>query len=266
MMLWWQLAAIIGGLSTGLLGVYVVGLRMPFLGVGIAHAAMAGGVLAAVVGWPMLPVAVAMSLASGGALAWHASARPRADLGISTGILLSLMMGLAFLGMGLHRGDMTPLLSLLWGSLLFVRPADVMAMAVLGVVLVAFVARWHRSLDALIFSRPLARAAGVRVSLLTTAFLLLASLIVAINLNIVGGLMIYSLLANPAAAAYEVGRSMRAVRVMSCVFGLISTLGGFWIAYLANLPVGACIVIVSTVVYGVALVVARQREVGRGVA
>ena len=78
MMLWWQLAAIIGGLSTGLLGVYVVGLRMPFLGVGIAHSAMAGGVLAAVVGWPMLPVAVAMSLASGGALAWHASARPRA--------------------------------------------------------------------------------------------------------------------------------------------------------------------------------------------
>ena len=66
MMLWWQLAAVVGGLSTGLLGVYVVGLRMPFLGVGIAHAAMAGGVVATVAGLPMLPVAVAIITRSAG--------------------------------------------------------------------------------------------------------------------------------------------------------------------------------------------------------
>lgn len=259
MMLWWQLAAVVGGLSTGLLGVYVVGLRMPFLGVGIAHAAMAGGVVATVAGLPMLPVAVAASLASGGALAWHASARTRTDLGTSTGILLSLTMGVAFLGMGLHKGDMTPLLSLLWGSLLFVRPEDVILMAVLGAALLLFVVVWHRPLDTLLFSRPLARATGVRVRALTTAFLLLASLIVALNLNIVGGLMIYSLLTNPAAAAYEVGGSMRAVRLFACAFGLASTLGGFWASYAFDLPTGACIVIASTLVYAAALAAGRRR-------
>ena len=37
-------AGLIAGASTGLLGVYIVGMRIPFIGICISHAAMAGSI------------------------------------------------------------------------------------------------------------------------------------------------------------------------------------------------------------------------------
>ncbi len=88
MLMLWLLAALASGASTGLLGLYVVGMNMPFLGIGMAHAAMAGAVFASLAGWPILPAALAAALAAGALLAWIATTRVRADLGIATRILL----------------------------------------------------------------------------------------------------------------------------------------------------------------------------------
>ena len=69
--------------------------------------------------------------------------------------------------------------------------------------------------------------------------------------------MIYSLLTNPAAAAYEIAGSMRQVRVVAIVSGTVSTVGGFWLSYGLNVPTGACIVIASTLIYLLALAYVR---------
>ena len=39
-------AGAVAGASTGLLGVYIVGMRIPFIGICISHAAMAGTMFA----------------------------------------------------------------------------------------------------------------------------------------------------------------------------------------------------------------------------
>jgi manganese/iron transport system permease protein len=104
MMLLWQLAALLSGSSVGLMGVYVVGLRMPFLGIGMAHAAMAGAVFAYLLGWPPATLALGCALAAGAGLAWMATTHARADLSITTSILLSLTMGLAFAYIGMNKG------------------------------------------------------------------------------------------------------------------------------------------------------------------
>ncbi|MCX8036350.1 MAG: metal ABC transporter permease [Candidatus Sumerlaeia bacterium] len=258
MILWWQASALIGGASAGLLGVYLVGLRMPFLSVGMAHAAMAGAVFAHLLGWPMGPVAMLAALGAALGMGWLTSRCARSDLNTITSILLSFTMGLAFLGIGLNRGEMSPLLSLMWGSLLFVRPKDLLIMGALAVVLGLFVAVFHRRLDAVLFSRNLARVCGIPESVLLSLFLLLAAAIITTNLQIVGGLMMYSLLTNPAAAAYEVGTTMGRVRAVGLLTGVLSTLGGFWLSYGFNLPTGACIVLISTALYGLAILIGRQ--------
>jgi len=217
--------------------------------VAMAHAAMAGAVLAVLTGLPQTPVALAFAMVAAAGVGWLATSLARADLNTVTSILLSLTMGLAFLGIGLHRGDMTPLLGLMWGSLLFVRPADAWIMAALLAALVAFVFFLGKEMDAMLFSRQVARASGVRDRLVTVIFLGLAAVIVTVNLQLVGGLLMYSLLTNPAAAAFECGRSMREVRVLAVALGVISTLGGFWLSYPLNLPTGACIVLVSAALY-----------------
>jgi len=264
MMLLWQTAAVLAGSSTGLLGVYVVGFRMPFLGIAMAHAAMAGAVLACLLGLPAGPLALLFALLAAAATAWLVASHSRADLNTVTSILLSLTMGLTFLGIGLNKGDMTPMLGYMWGSLLFVRPSDIWIMAALMVALVLFVMLMGKELDAMLFSRTIARASGVNDRLVLVVFLMLAAVIITVNLQIVGGLLMYSLLTNPAAAAFETARGMRAARLISVLFGALSTIGGFWLSYPLNLPVGACIVIVSAVVYGGVLAAGRLMRKAAG--
>lgn len=258
MLMLWLLAALASGASTGLLGLYVVGMNMPFLGIGMAHAAMAGAVFASLAGWPILPAALAAALAAGALLAWIATTRVRADLGIATSILLSFTMGLAFLGIGMNQQDMTPLLGLMWGSLLFVSRADVAMLFVLAAACFVFVTCCRRPLDGLLFSRGAARACGLHERPLLLAFMVLAALVITINLKITGGLLMYALLTNPAAAAYELAESMPTARRLAAGLGIGSTLGGFGVSYALDLPTGACIVMVSTALYAVAALCARR--------
>ena len=123
------LAALVGGASAGLLGVFVVGMRMPFLAVGAAHFALAGAVFGELVGLPHGACAFAGAVAGAGALG-AVMQRRSLDPNLALGTLFSLSMGLAFLGIGLAEGPKSALLGLLWGSLLFVNPSQLWWMAV----------------------------------------------------------------------------------------------------------------------------------------
>ena len=248
-------AAVLGGASAGLLGVLVVGLRMPFLAVCTAHAALAGAVFGRLLGIPTGAAGFMGGLA-GALLLGLILRRSTVDPNAALGSLFSLMMGLAFLGLGLGHGPRAELLSLLWGSLLFVGRAELVAMAAVGVALLLFVVVLDRPLRLLLFSRELA-AVLIPEGLIFGLFLVLAAATVTVNLGTVGGLMLYSLIANPAVAALRLGRTYPAVLVLGATFGAASAAVGFLAAYWLDLPVGACIVLVSSLLVGVTLWISR---------
>lgn len=253
----WLAAALSSGVSCGLLGVYLLGFEMPFLGIAVAHAALAGAVLAHLCHGPVW-------LGAGGA-AWSvalvlsrlARSPLRSDLGALSSILLSASMGIAFLGIGL-AGERSPLLGLLWGNILFVRSDEAALLGIVTVGLLAFLATSGRMLDALVFARR-SETYAFDPRYLLLAFMSLASFVITLNLQFVGGLLIYALLTNPAAAAYELGESMRSVRRLAVGFGLCSTVGGLVLSWIFDLPTGACVVLLSTVCYAFAYAVRMRR-------
>jgi len=258
-------AGALAGASTGLLGVTIIGMRIPFLGVCVAHAALAGAVFGSLAGltgqWLLVP-ALAAALATALALGLSNPQTLRADVNVVMGLLFSLTMGLAFLGIGLFDRfgrSANEALGLLWGSLTFCGWRDVAVMAPLTAVEVAFVLVFYKEMRAILFSREHAAAAGVRVTLVWSAFLVLASAVLTVNFKIVGGLMIYSLLANPAAAAFQLVRGYGRALALAVAIGTVSGVGGFLIALAARLPTGATIVILSSALVAVAAVVARVR-------
>ena len=257
MMLLWNICSVLCGASVGLTGVYVVGFRMPFIGVTIAHAAMAGAVFAYIFGLPQAPIALFMAIIAAAGVAWLTSRYTLADLNTVTSILLSLTMGLTFLGIGIHKGDMSPLLGLMWGSFLFVKTTDLYTMTILAFVLVLFSVLFRKELESILFSRTVSRVSGINDSHIMILMLILTAFIVTVYLQIIGGLMVYSLLTNPAASAFELGKNMKIVKFMSVGFGILSTLAGFWISYIFNLPTGACIVLVSGLIYFVSVILRK---------
>jgi len=245
-------AGAIAGASCGLLGAYIVALRMPFIGVFISHAAMAGTIFAYLLGLDPTVGPVVVSSMAAMSLAGIRPGRSRLDPNVALGILFSLMLGLTFLGIGLTRGSRTEILGLLWGSILFVRPEHVVVIGAAGVAFGVFALAFSKELKVLLFSRTIASATGVHETFVYALFLGLCGIVLAVNLPLVGGLMIFSLITNPAAAAYQVCRGHRAAVCMATAFGVFSAVGGFVASYYLDLPTGACIVLVSAAVFALA--------------
>jgi manganese/iron transport system permease protein len=255
----------VAGASSGVLGTFIVGMRIPFLGVCVAHAALAGAVFGGLCGltgqhllWPALAGAVVTALALG----LLDPRRFHLDDNTVLSFLFSATMGLAFLGIGLYgilgKSD-NDVRSLLWGSLNFCRWTDVRLMLLTSTALGGFVALFFKELRAILFSRADAEAAGIRATAVWTGFLVLTAATLTVNFQTVGGLMIYSLISNPAAAAFQVGRGFRQVLCLSALLGATSGLGGFLIAAATDLPSGAVIVLVSSALVGTAALARRWR-------
>lgn len=252
-----MVAGAVGGASTALLGVYIVGMRMPFIGTCISHAAMAGAVFAVLIGKNPLVGAVAASVLTSVSLAANRPHKSRLNTTVGLAILFSLMLGLTFLGMGLIQDSRSEILGLLWGSILFVRKESVMLIAAMGLMLVIFSVVFNKELKLLMFSRSIAAATGMHDGLVYCVFLVVCGLILAVNLKVIGGLMIFSLITNPAAAAYQVCRGHKSVVITSTLLGALTAVAGFLVSFYLGLPTGACIVIVSTIAFGIAVIYRR---------
>ncbi len=251
------------GASSGVLGTFIVGMRIPFLGVCVAHAALAGAVfggLCGLEGQQLLAPALAGAVLTALALGLMNPQRAHLDDNTVLSFLFSATMGLAFLGIGLYgvmgKSD-NDVRALLWGSLNFCRWRDVWLMVCASLALFAYVVIFFKELRAILFSRADAEAAGIRANAVWTGFLILTAGTLTVNFQTVGGLMIYSLISNPAAAAFQVARGCRSALALSAVFGVASGLGGFLIAAATDLPSGAVIVLVSSAVVGAAALVGR---------
>ncbi|MFA6424601.1 MAG: metal ABC transporter permease [Phycisphaerae bacterium] len=244
-------AGAIAGASTGLLGVYIVGMRMPFIGTCISHAAMAGTIFSCILGINPIIGAVAFSVVSAMSMAVIPPEKSRLDTNVGLAIMFSFMLGLTFLGIGLVENSRSEMLGLLWGSILFVQKKSVIAIAVIGLLLVLFSILFNKEMKVLLFSRSIASATGVHEGLVYCLFLALCGITLSVNLPIIGGLMIFSLITNPAAAAYQICKGHKAVVITSMLFGVLSTVAGFFLSFYLDLPTGACIVILSTLIFAI---------------
>lgn len=256
------LAGAISGAASAFLGVYIVGMRMPFIGTCIAHAAMAGTIFAVLIGANPLVGAVSLSILTALSLTTLHPHTARVDTNVGLAIVFSLMLGLTFLGMGLAEEGRGHMLAMLWGSILFVRKSTVIAITILAAALAVFAIVFNKELKALLFSRSLAAATGIHEQFVYGRFLVLCGLTLALNLEMIGGLMIFSLITNPAAAAYQICKGHRAVVAVSILLGMASAVGGFLVSFYTNLPTGACIVLLSTLIFAAAALGRRLLPTG----
>ena len=250
-------AGAIAGASTGLLGVYIVGMRVPFIGICISHAAMAGTVFALLLGQSPVAGAIIASILVSVSLTANRPHKSRLDTNVGLAILFSLTLGLTFLGMGLLKDSRSEILGLLWGSILFVKRDSVVLIAAMGIILALFTFIFNKELKLLMFSRSIAAATGLHDNLVYGAFMIVCGLILAVNIKAIGGMMIFSLIANPAAAAYQVCRGHRSVVITAALLGALTAVAGFLFSFYLELPTGACIVIVSTLTFGLAALYRR---------
>ena len=254
------LSAFLGGIACAIIGVFVVLMHMPFIGVCMSHAAFAGALLGLWLGFNPLIGALAVSLVSAAIIG------PLADRGelnpeTSVGVIFSLMLGIAFLFMGLMPGSKSGALELLWGSILTNTRSDIILLGIVAVVVVGLVIVFFKEIQATIFHRDMALSVGIPATIILYGILFLTGATITVSLSSIGGLLIFSLILNPAAAAYQLTYSMKRMFLLAAVFGVISGWVGLLLSYLFDVPSGATIVVTSSVIFMIAAIFSPKRKV-----
>jgi manganese/iron transport system permease protein len=254
------LSAFLGGIACSVIGVFVVLLHMPFIGVCMSHAAFAGALLGIWVGFNPLVGAFVFCIITAAVIG------PLADRGelnpeTSVGIIFSLMLGIAFLIMGLMPTSQSAAWDFLWGSILTNTRSDVIFLAIVAAVVVGLVIIFYKEVQATVFNRTIALSVGIPATLILYGILFLTGTTITATLHPIGGLLIFSLILNPAAAAYQLTYSMKRMFLFAAIFGVLSGWIGLLFSYLFNIPSGATIVVTSSVIFGLATVFSPKKKV-----
>ena len=176
------------------------------------------------------------------------------------------MIALAFIFLNFIPGQAASAtaLRILWGSILSIGQNDVILLFLLSFIIIIFIIIFYKELLSVMFNLKLAESSGVNTKFFNFAVLFLTGFAVSMSLRLVGGLLVFALIINPTSTVYQVFYDFKKIMILSPIVGILSCLVGFWLSLVTDFPVGASIVIVSAIVFAVAIVVSPKRRKRNG--
>jgi zinc/manganese transport system permease protein len=169
-------------------------------------------------------------------------------------------LGFGILAISLYQGQAVNKFGLLTGQIVSVDNPQLLWLAAISVVIVTTLLLVWRPLTFASLDPEVAAARGVPIRGLSILFMLLLGLAVAASVQVVGALLVLSLLVTPAAAALRITKIPALVAVFSVSFALIAVLGGILLAVGAGLPISPYVTTISFAIYGICRLVELRRK------
>ena len=236
----------------GLLSTMVVSNRMAFFSDSLGHGAFTGiavGVLLGAVS-PLLSL-IAFSVLFALCITYiqnKSTASTDTVIGVfsSTAIALGLMLMTA--GGGFNKFS-----SFLIGDVLSITEDDLLALAVVFVLVIIGWALLFNKLLVLSINSSFARSRGIQTFWVEGLFASLLAVVVSISIQWVGILIINALLVLPAAAARNVTNNVKQYHAVSVCIAMLTGFSGLILAHYFNMAAGATIVVLASLVFFVTL-------------
>jgi len=246
------LAAVLIGILCSVIGVFVVVKGFSFIGAGIAHAAFAGVTLGFLLGINPLLLALLFSLLMVFFVGW-ATDRGELKLDISVGIFFAFTMALAILFIGMMKQYQAGVYGYLFGDILSVTPADLWLITGIFIFVLTIVGLLYKELQFITFDQEMAEAAGLPVVFLYYLLLVLIAMTVVVSLKAVGVILVFALIVTPAAAAYQLVHRLTPMILISAAIGTGGSVVGLVLSYIWDVPSGATIVSLLTLIFFICL-------------
>ena len=246
------------GLMGGLSGVFVMTRDMSFAVHGISELSFAGAALALLFG---LNIALGATLGSIVAAVIIAIMGSRAkDRNSIIAVLMPFGLGIGILALALYEGRAANKFGLLTGQIIAVDDPQVFWLIATSLVVVSALLVIWRPLSFASLDLEVAEARAVPTKALGIVFMLLLALAVAASVQVVGALLVMTLLVTPAAAALRLTSSPVLVPVLSVSFAVVSVVGGILLALGGGLPISPYVTTLSFAIYLVARVIEKSKS------
>ena len=235
------------GLLGGFVGIFVIKRDLSFAVHGISELSFAGASMALLAGIDVVVGSIAGSLVA--AILIGALGSKAKDRNSIIAVLMPFGLGLGILALSMYEGRAANKFGLLTGQIVAVdEPQLLWLVGISAAVLVVLALIW-RPLSFASLDSEVAAARGVPTRLLGVVFMLLLGLSVAASVQVVGALLVLSLLVTPAAAAIRVTSSPGLAVTLSVAFAVTAVVGGIILAVGGGLPVSPYVTTVSFVIY-----------------
>jgi zinc/manganese transport system permease protein len=247
------LAGALVAIASGAIGTFIVARGASFAVHAISELGFTGAAGALVVGIDPVVGMIAGSLLVGGVLGLLSLRGRERDSAI--GAVLAFGLGLGVLFLSLYQGYATEATNLLFGSIVGVSDRQLLALTIVAAIVVAGIAAAYRPLLFSSVDPGAAEARGVPTRALSVLTFLLLALTTAEAIQVVGVLLVLTLVITPAAAAQRLTANPATAILLSIVIALVATEGGILLSLQQPWPTSFFISSISFAAY----IAARMR-------
>ena len=252
------IACAVLGVMGGLIGVFVMSRDMAFAVHGVSELSFAGASVGLLLGTGVVTGSLVGSLVAA-VLIGVLGTRAR-DRNSVTAVLMPFGLGLGILCLSLYQGRAANKFGLLTGQVVAIDDPQIRSLIIIAAIVVAGLLVVWRPLLFASTDADVAAARGVPVGPLSIIFMVLLGLAVAVSVQIVGALLVLSLLVTPAAAALRLSSSPVRVPLLSTAFALASSVGGVLLAAGSSVPISPYITSISFAIYLICRGIAAYRR------
>jgi zinc/manganese transport system permease protein len=241
------MAGAVVAVVSGAIGTFVVTRGASFAVHAVSELGFTGAAGALVLGVDPVAGMMAGSLLVGGVLGLLSLRGRERDSAI--GAVLAFGLGVGVLFLSLYQGYATEATNLLFGSIVGVSDRQLAALTVVAAIVLAGIAAAYRPLLFSSIDPEVAEARGVPVRALSVLTFLLLALTTAEAIQVVGVLLVLTLVITPAAAAQRLTANPATAILLSIVIALVATEGGILLSLQQPWPTSFFISAISFAAY-----------------
>ena len=252
--------ALIGGtiaaFACAWVGIFLILRKEAMMGDGVAHTAFGGIALGLLLGVSPILTALAVSiLAVMGIHFMRTKGLARSDSAIAVMLATGFSGGLIIVS--LAGGFNVELFGYLFGSILTIDSADLLVVAVLGLVTLVFLRVFNKELLSMTFDEGASRLMGIPVQPLSLAFDILVATTIVLSIKVVGIVLVVALLVLPGLSALQLNLSFKGTTIAAIAFGMLSMVSGVLLSAVYDVATSGVIVFLAVAMFGVTAVYKR---------
>lgn len=246
------IVGILVSLCAALLGVSLVLKQYSMIGDGLSHVSYGALSIAAACGIAPLKLSIPVVIAAAFILLrMNENGVIKSDAAIAAMSASALAIGVTVTSF--TTGMTTDVCSYMFGSILAMSQDDVVLSVVLSVVVLALFIFCYHSIFAVTFDESFARATGVKVPFYNTMISVLTAVTIVLGMQMMGAMLISSLVIFPALSSMRVFKSFKGVMISSGVLAVVCFCAGMIVSYNYSTPAGASVVLANLCVFVVFL-------------
>ena len=246
------ISGILIAIISGAFSFFIVMRKLSFLSVGISHSALAGVAIGILLNINPYITTFIFCMITGFCIG-KITKMGNLEYDTSIGIFFAFTMAIAIFFIFFGKIQVN-IVSYLFGSIIGVSFYDMIFTIIIFLLSGIFYFLFFKELIFITFDEEVAKVSGVKVEVIDSIFLVILTIIIVACVKLVGIIMTSAFLIIPASFAMNLSKTYLNVIILSIVFAVVSFILGFIFSFYYDVPVGATIVVISTIFYFVSLI------------